>query len=126
MRADRVRFAPYGLFGGKPAGTSSNVFNPYGANTGLEAKVKNRPIRRGDVVRHILAGGGGYGWPFERAAQKVIEDVRDGKVTLLAARDVYGVVIHPDTLKLDEAETARLRAALRAAVDVNNPPLYTQ
>jgi N-methylhydantoinase B len=126
MRADRVRFAPYGLFGGKPAGTSSNVFDPYGANTRLEAKVKNRPIRRGDVVRHILAGGGGYGWPFERAAQKVIEDVRDGKVTLLAARDVYGVVIHPDTLKLDEAETARLRAALGAAVDVKTPPLYTQ
>jgi N-methylhydantoinase B len=126
MRADRVRFAPYGLFGGKPGGKSSNVFDPYGVSIRLEAKVKNRPIRRNDVVRHVLAGGGGYGWPFERPAEKVVEDVRDGKVTPEVARNVYGVAFHSVTLKLDEAETARLRTALRTAVDVTKPPLYTQ
>jgi N-methylhydantoinase B len=126
MRADRVRFAPYGLFGGEPAGKSGNIFDPYGASTALEAKVKNRPIRRNDVVRHTLAGGGGYGWPFERSVDAVVDDVRDGKVTVKAARDLYGVALNDVTLEVDEKATARLREALRAKVNVKNPPLYIQ
>jgi len=126
MRADRVKFAPYGLYGGKPGGRSGNVFDPYGANVGLEAKVKNRPIKAGDVVRHVMAGGGGYGWPFERDVALVLRDVRDEKVSIAAARDEYGVVIDPATLAVDAAATERRRAEMRAAVDVAHPPFHTQ
>lgn len=126
MRADRVRFAPYGLYGGRPGGRSANWFDPYGANVRLESKVKNRPLKRGDVVRHVLAGGGGYGWPFERDAVAVAADVRDGKVTVQGARHDYGVALDAVTLRLDEAETSRLRSEMRAAVDPANPPLFTQ
>jgi len=126
MRADRVRFAPYGLYGGRPGGRSGNVFDPYGANLTLESKVKSRPIKAGDVVRHVMAGGGGYGWPFERAVERVLRDVRDEKVSIAAARDEYGVVIDPETLAVDAAATERLRAEMRARVDVAHPPFYTQ
>jgi N-methylhydantoinase B len=126
MRADRVRFAPYGLYGGRPGGRSENRLDPYGANTELPAKVKGRPLARGEVVRHVLAGGGGYGWPFERDVATVVEDVRDGKVTAAAARAEYGVVLDPATLAVDAAETRRVRAAMRAVVDAGHPPLYTQ
>lgn len=126
IRADRVRFAPYGLYGGQPGGNSANIFDPYGDNIELEAKVKNRPIHAGDVVRHVLAGGGGFGWPFERPPDRVLADVRDEKVSVAAARDVYGVAIDPATLVVDVEETERLRADLRAAVDVASPPLYLQ
>ena len=126
MRADRVRFAPYGLFGGKPGGRSENRLDPYGANATLAAKVKGRPLARGEVVRHVLAGGGGYGWPFERDVAAVVEDVRDGKVTPDAARRDYGVALDPATLAVDEADTRRLRATLRAGVDADRPPFCTQ
>jgi N-methylhydantoinase B len=126
MRADRVRIPPYGLFGGGPGGRSGNWLDPYGANVRLESKVKNRPLRRGEVVRHVLAAGGGYGWPFERAVAAVVEDVRDGKVSVAGARRDYGVALDADTLAVDEVETARLRATLRAAVDPAHPPLATQ
>jgi N-methylhydantoinase B len=126
MRADRVRFAPYGLYGGRPGGRSQNRFDPYGENVVIEAKVRNRPLKRGDVIRHVLAGGGGFGWPFERDPGRVLEDVRDGKVSREAARDLYGVVINSGDWTIDTAETKRRRDALRAEVDPDNPPLYIQ
>jgi N-methylhydantoinase B len=126
MRADRVKFAPYGIYGGKPGGRCKNVFDPYGSNVTLESKVKSRPLRGGDVVRHVMAGGGGYGWPFERDIERVLRDVLDEKVSLAAAREDYGVVIDEKTLQADLPATERLRAEMRARVDVAKPPMYTQ
>lgn len=126
MRADRVKFAPYGIYGGKPGGRCKNVYDPYGANVTLESKVKNRPLRAGDVVRHVMAGGGGYGWPFERDIERVVRDVLDEKVSLAAARDDYGVLIDAKTLQADLPATERLRAEMRAKVDVARPPMFTQ
>lgn len=56
-------------------------------------------------------GGGGWGKPHERPAEKVLDDVLDEYISVEAARAVYGVVIDPATLKLDLAATAKLRAA---------------
>ena len=126
MRADRVKYAPYGIYGGQPGGRCSNVYDPYGANLRLESKVKGRPLKAGDVVRHVMAGGGGYGWAFERDVERVLRDVVDEKVSLDAARANYGVVIDPQTLRADLAATERLRAEMRARVDAANPPLFTR
>lgn len=54
---------------------------------------------------HIAVGAGGWGTPFERDAQAVLEDVLEEKVTLQHAHDVYGVVIHPQTLQVDAEAT---------------------
>ncbi len=54
-------------------------------------------------------GGGGYGPPAERSAAKVVCEVKDGIISLAAAREAYGVAIDPETLELLEAETAELR-----------------
>jgi N-methylhydantoinase B len=126
IRADRVKIPPYGLYGGAPGGKSRNVLDPYGANVELAGKVKQRSIRRGEVVRHILSGGGGYGWPFEREPERVLDDVRDGKVTIDAAREHYGVVIDAGSLVVDHAATVARRVLLHAKVDPSHPPLYTQ
>ena len=56
------------------------------------------------------AGGGGWGDPFARDPARVAADVRDGYVSLAAARDQYGVALDPDHLAVDEAATATLRA----------------
>jgi N-methylhydantoinase B len=126
MRADRVKYAPYGIYGGRPGGRCKNVYDPYGSNVTLESKVKNRTIKAGDVIRHVMAGGGGYGWPFEREVERVVRDVLDEKVSLAAARDDYGVAIDAMTLQADLPATERLRAEMRAKVDVARPPMFTQ
>jgi N-methylhydantoinase B len=55
-------------------------------------------------------GGGGFGDPFEREIVRVQEDVRQGYVTVCAARRDYGVAIDPVSFEVDEAETKRLRS----------------
>ena len=47
----------------------------------------------GDLVRICTAGGGGWGDPLEREAELVLDDVKDGFVSMRAALDDYGVVI---------------------------------
>jgi N-methylhydantoinase B len=69
-------------------------------------------IQPGERAANKNPGGGGYGDPFERDVQRVVEDVRNGLVSLEGARLDYGVVITDrDSLTVDQAATARLRAA---------------
>lgn len=55
-------------------------------------------------------GGGGWGDPKTRPASKVLEDVLDDYVSIDTAKNVYGVVIDPKTMTVDEAATSSLRA----------------
>ena len=73
--------------------------------------LSSHPFNYDEVFQFESTGGGGWGDPRERPAQKVLDDVLDGYVSIEKARDAYGVVIDPETMTLDEAETARLRAA---------------
>jgi N-methylhydantoinase B len=45
----------------------------------------------------MTATGGGYGNPLNRPAEKVVEDVKNGYITLAQAKDVYGVSVDPAT-----------------------------
>lgn len=58
-------------------------------------------------------GGGGWGPATERPVAKVLDDVLDEYVSIDAAREHYGVVIDPQTMTVNEAETARLRAIMK-------------
>jgi N-methylhydantoinase B len=64
------------------------------------------------ILSHT-AGGGGVGDPLDRDVDAVHRDVRNGVVSVSAARDEYGVVIHPHTLDLDVTKTVALRSARR-------------
>ena len=55
-----------------------------------------------------MSGGGGYGDPLLRDPQRVLEDIRDAKVSVQAAADQYGVVVTDgriDTTATDAART---------------------
>lgn len=54
-------------------------------------------------------GGGGWGHPHQRPVEAVVEDVIDEYISVARARDVYGVVINPDTHEVDEEATGKLR-----------------
>ena len=88
IRSDRRLHPPYGLEGGRSGAPSSNVLNP-GTDHCSDLETKGTwTIRRGDVVRHVTAGGGGYGPPAARNPAARDRDVRDGKVApSLVVRD---------------------------------------
>jgi N-methylhydantoinase B len=66
-------------------------------------------LKPGDSFTVRAGGGGGFGPAAERDPEKVAWDVRQGYVSLGAARDLYRVALDPKTLELDAAETAKLR-----------------
>ena len=107
--ADRDRWGPWGLFGGLPGRKASYVLNPDGEATKLGSKVTIE-LKPGDVVSYRTCGGGGYGSPEERNPQAVLKDVREGKVSLERAREVYRVAIDPKAWQIDNRETTKLRA----------------
>jgi N-methylhydantoinase B len=110
---DRALCAPWGLSGGLD-GFPNRVALKVGGklNDNLpNAKVPQQLLRKGDEVMVRGGGGGGFGPPHEREPERVREDVRQGYVTVDAARDLYGVSIHPETFEIDAEATSRLRAA---------------
>ncbi|MGC4026910.1 MAG: hydantoinase B/oxoprolinase family protein [Mesorhizobium sp.] len=54
-------------------------------------------------------GGGGFGNPKARSVDKVLNDLREGRIGKDRAREIYGVAVD-DSLALDRAETEKLRA----------------
>jgi len=62
----------------------------------------------------ISGGGGGWGDPRLRPADKVRRDVRNELVSLESARRDYGVAINPQTWEIDREETDRLRGGASA------------
>jgi N-methylhydantoinase B len=66
-------------------------------------------LDEGETVTFLTPGGGGYGDPFLRPPEAVLEDVLSGWVSAEAAARAYGVAIA--ARQVEAAETARLRAA---------------
>ena len=114
LRSDRTDFLPWGVEGGKPGTPTRNYLNPDTDMQELPGKYL-MTMKKGDVYRVIQAGGGGYGDPLERDVYAVLEDVQQEKLSVDHVRQEYGVVIHPDGLKLDMKATEDLRAEMRKA-----------
>jgi N-methylhydantoinase B len=77
------------------------------------------PMQAGDRIMYDYGGGGGWGDPFDRDPQAVLDDVLDEYVSVDGARRDYGVVLTGSlddlTLALDEPATEQLRAEMRTA-----------
>ena len=50
-------------------------------------------IEKGDIIRVFTPGAGGVGDPKKRPVEKVLQDVRENKVSRKAAETLYGVCI---------------------------------
>jgi N-methylhydantoinase B len=66
-------------------------------------------LSRGDVARLVTGVGGGYGDRFRRDPELVRQDVKAEVLTAAEARRLYGVVLDPVTVGVDEAGTEALR-----------------
>jgi N-methylhydantoinase B len=68
-------------------------------------------IQPGDTVTNMNPGGGGYGNPFEREIPNVLDDVKNGLVSIKGAAGDYGVVFkNQKALEVDAVATKKLRA----------------
>ena len=68
-------------------------------------------MREGDLFRHVMAGGGGFGPPESRDPEAVLRDVEDGLLTMQAAERDYGVVLAGTPLEVNLEATAKARRA---------------
>jgi len=67
-------------------------------------------MKAGDHLVTLSGGGAGVGRPEDRDIESVRMDVKNELVSVKMAKEVYKVVIKPDTLEVDQKETQKLRA----------------
>lgn len=105
--------APFGLMGGRGAPRNRQYLRHPDGREGEVMVNTLMTLHRGEIVEIYSSGGGGFGDPFEREVEKVLQDVRDGLVSVERAREDYGVVIDPVGLVVDREATGRLRSGGR-------------
>ena len=108
VRSDKRINRPHGLFGGDMGAPSLNVLNP-GPNEQILPVLMTDPItlKKGDLFRHVMAGGGGYGNPKERDTSLIERDIELGKTTEEFARKFYGY----DASRPTKGKTAKFASA---------------
>jgi N-methylhydantoinase B len=115
IRSMKHTIPPHGSHGGKTGRTGDIWINPdTAAAKRLPTRYADYPLKEGDVFRLDTPGGGGFGDPLARDPAHVLADVAQGYVSMEAAERDYSVVIDKAGGGLDEAATARRRAAMKA------------
>ncbi|MBI4317648.1 MAG: hydantoinase B/oxoprolinase family protein [Chloroflexi bacterium] len=112
LRMGGFQQGAWGVAGGSGPARASCTLNPGTEREERLPPLATRDLVPEDVVHLRLPGGGGYGSPIERDPHAVLEDVRNGIVSLAAARDVYGVVLDPTERNVDLVATDELRQAM--------------
>jgi N-methylhydantoinase B len=111
-RGERHYTAPWGVFGGQAGASARSLLR---RADGSESRVPSKldfTLEPGDRLDVWTTGGGGYGDPLTRDPGAVLEDVLDGKVSVEAAAERYGIVIGDGGV--DEAASRELRDRLAA------------
>ncbi|WP_297818033.1 hydantoinase B/oxoprolinase family protein [uncultured Paraglaciecola sp.] len=101
---------PWGVNGGTPGQRSTKILKRAdGTQQILPAKCDGVEVKTGDLLYFNTWGGGGWGDPFLRDCDSVLDDVNRGLVSIEGAIR-YGVVIVDGAV--EEQQTTALRAAL--------------
>jgi N-methylhydantoinase B len=113
IRLDNCKFAAFGANGGL-AGKSGRVVVNADCDKAYELRSMSdgNPLKKGDLLRIITPGGGGWGNPLQRPASRVLDDVLDGFVSIEQAAADYGVVLDATETAVDVDATCSLRAKL--------------
>ena len=104
----KTKTRPWGMAEGQDGENCHVILRPHTEQERVTGMVYEN-MATGEVLANGSGGGGGWGDPLERSPDAVLEDVRQGYVSIASAREDYGVVIDPDTLQLDPTATQALR-----------------
>jgi len=89
IRSDKRRFPPYGLAGGRAGRPSLSILNPGTERARILQAMGPNAIFPGDVFRHVIASGGGWGDPAARSREAIASDIEAGLTSPEAARADY-------------------------------------
>ena len=78
---DRIKCPPWGFLGGKEGQTNRTFIRRNGKEEELPGKFSRVPVRPGETVAILTAGGGGYGDPAMRDPAAVNRDVALGYIS---------------------------------------------
>lgn len=107
---------PKGVFGGKDGTLNyARLTTPDGKEIDLGSKDFLFNLPKGTWIVQLAGGGAGYGSPYNRSIEKVVEEVRDELLSIEKAKEDYGVVIDPKTLEVNMGETNKLRKRKKSA-----------
>ncbi|AFM42297.1 N-methylhydantoinase B/acetone carboxylase, alpha subunit [Desulfosporosinus acidiphilus SJ4] len=105
MFGDGMKIPPFGSSGGKPGSLNQVELTSAEEETiYLRSKEGARSLQSEEVLTIISSGGGGWGDPYQRDPELVRQDVRDGIISLLKARQDYGVVLTDKSIDQGETE----------------------
>ncbi len=114
---DRAKIPAWGMHGGHDGGKSVLLIQRAGTEGFLDftqafgtvspTKFTNVRLQRGDLVRYVTPGGGGWGDPLLRDPDAVVEDVANGWLSTQAASDDYGVIVTIDSSGTSYARYSR-------------------
>jgi len=101
----------FGLFGGKDS-TLNKIELRYPDGKVYTATTKDlvEAVPEGTVLFQQAGGGGGYGHPHLRNAEKVALEVRNGIIGIDRAKELYGVVVDPENFTVNINKTKQLRS----------------
>ena len=103
--AVRTRTPAQGSSGGRPGALRKLFINGKESKIGLRIAINPR-----DEFMVREAGGGGYGDPRERPVEKVLEDFKNGFVSIDGALKDYGVRIDPEHLLAERLQLVSAEA----------------
>ena len=104
---------PWGFQGGAPGHTAALILERAGGTSeNLPSNVPHMSVRAGDRFICLGPAGGGFGNPFERDPGSVLDEVRDGLLSVQTAKHAYGVVLTA-TGHIDQPATEVERQARR-------------
>ena len=126
MRTDKHLIEPFGIDEGMAGGKGSCIINPGSeVEKRLPSRFGDQRLSKNNILRLERPGGGGLGHPWKRPADQVLEDVRQGYVSVGKAKADYGVVIDSSSglPVLNEPETRNLRGSAQKNSGKKKSPL---
>ena len=93
---ERSKTTAWGLFGGGAATPPTVLLNPGTEREQPMLKASRVALKRGDVIRTMTGGGGGFGEPRRRDPHAVRRDLENGHVSEQVAREVYGIGVESE------------------------------
>jgi N-methylhydantoinase B len=124
---EKERIRPWGLFGGKEGKNAAILVSTDGGETfrtiaeafgvACNGKFSDVYLKKGDSLRIITSGGGGYGDPLDRPFDRIEQDVLQGFVSRKQAEEEYCVVFDAAERQIDREATESYRASLTKGGD---------